>query len=44
VSVSDTDKADGSGRAKACLQGEEFIFALEGKTEFVYKGKKYVMV
>jgi transcriptional regulator with XRE-family HTH domain len=24
-------------------QGEEFIFVLEGKTEFIYKGKKYIM-
>jgi transcriptional regulator with XRE-family HTH domain len=23
--------------------GEEFIFVLEGKTEFIYKGKKYLM-
>jgi transcriptional regulator with XRE-family HTH domain len=23
--------------------GEEFIFVLEGRTEFIYKGKKYVM-
>ena len=23
--------------------GEEFIFVLDGKTEFIYKGKKYIL-
>jgi len=30
-------------RATFKHQGEEFILVLEGKTEFIYKGKRYIM-
>lgn len=34
-----------SAKEKATFKhaGEEFVFQLEGKTEFIYKGKKYIM-